>query len=313
MTSTRTRARTAWLAVARAGTAMCGSMLLLTVISAARGTDPSALAAATSRGAVTFSTGAGPATSGGSANFTMLLPSGAACAGGGPAGYKWETFLLSGSIDIGALTWGANGPNPVTGALVTSMYSADSEQVTSRFPGTNPLGIISGIPQLSLANTVSSLPVGTYRIGIACTFGGATQDYWSSNLAVTANTGDTPLGITWTVSAAPTTTTTTTTTTTAATTTTTAATTTTVKPTTTTTVAGATTTVAATTTAAPTTTSSVASGGAGINTGSGAGSIPATGTSSSVPLVVWGFLTLVFGRMVVLLARPIRVVPVDRR
>ena len=189
----------------------------------------------------------------------------------------------------------------MTGALVTSMYSADGEQVTSKYPGTNPLGIISGVPQLSLANTVSSLPVGTYRIGIACTFGGATQDYWSSNLAVTANTGDTPLGITWTVSEAPPTTTTTTA---ATTTTTTAATTTTVR---------ATTTTAAVSTTAGVATTSVASGGAGINSGYGTGSIPATGTSSSIPLVVWGLLTLVFGRMAILLARPIRVVEEPRR
>lgn len=304
MMSRRPTRRTAFL-VARAGAVLCAAMFVVSLVSAVAGGDRPVSAAGTLRGAVTLSNGTGVITTGGSGAFTMALPAGAACQGGGPAGYRWETFVASAAVDPGSLTWNI-GPNPVAGSVVSSLYNVDGEQVATKFPATNPLGLISGIPQISLPNLQTTLTPGTYRIGVACTFAGATQDFWSSTLTVTANATDTPLGIAWTASAsAPTTTTTTTPTTTIApTTTTTPATTTTVKPTTTTT-AATTTTTAATATTAVTTTTAVASSGGGI--------IPVTGTSSSIPMAVWGVLALVFGRMAVLLARPVRVAPVGRR
>lgn len=300
----RTAARSAL-----AGTLLCAAMLVLSIASAIGGTERTAQAAGTLRGSPAFSNQSGVITTGGSGSFTMSLPAGSACQGGGPAGYRWETFLVSDSVDVGALTWNI-GPNPVGGAVVTSLYNPDGEQIATKFPATNPVGLISGIPQISLPNVQVVLAPAVYKIGVACTFGGATQDYWSSTFTIAANGADTPLGIAWTASA-PTTPTTTTTTAAATTTTAAGATTTTVSGATTTTVRSTTTTAAATTTAAPTTI--VSSGGGGFNNGSGGSSIPVTGTSSSIPMVVWGLLTIVFGRMAILLARPIRVAPVGRR
>lgn len=62
-------------------------------------------------------------------------------------------------------------------------------------------------------------------------------------------------------------------------------------------------TVAPTTTVVPTTTITIVGSG---------GPAPATGPSSGVPVVVWGLLLLVFGRMAMLLAKPVTVVT-DRR
>jgi hypothetical protein len=38
-----------------------------------------------------------------------------------------------------------------------------------------------------------------------------------------------------------------------------------------------------------------------------------TGPSHTVQIVVWALLVLVFGRMAVLMARPVRVIPPSRR
>jgi hypothetical protein len=311
------RARRAALAFARAGAILSLAMIVLSV--AQLGADPAAEAVGTRQGAITFRDTSGPITSGGSDPFIVGLPAGAACQGSGSEGYRWETFLVSGSVDPGALTW-ALGPNPVSGSVVTSMFSADGDAVNSKFPAGNPTGLISNIPQLSFPNTVASLPPGTYEIGIACTFEEETEEYWSTELAVTADPTDSPLGIAWTAqaSAATTTTTAATTTTTAAATTTTrpGATTTTVAGATTTTVAGATTTTVAgattTTVAGATTTAFVASGAGGFSGGGSGGALPRTGTASSWPVVVWGALLLAFGRMSVLMARPVRVLPPKR-
>jgi hypothetical protein len=293
-------ARRRHLLMARAAAVLCLAMFLVTALQMAR--DEAVVSAAgTLQGPVSFRNDAGAITTGGSAAFTLTLPTGAACSGAGSAGYRWETFLVAATVDPGAITWGL-GPAPSTSPLVTAVYSADGEQVSSKFPAGNPAGLISGIPQLSLSNTVSTgqLAVGSsYQIGIACTLNNQTEKWWATTLAITANTADTPLGIRWTVGAPPTSTTTTTSTTVAPTTT--------VRPTTTTT-AGTTT----TTTAASTTTTSVASSAATTTTAVSSGSgIPNTGTRTWV-LAGWGLAALFFGRIALLMSRPIRVLPPKR-
>jgi hypothetical protein len=344
--------------LARAGMVLSAVMLVLSIVSMAGGYDRPASAAGVSRGTLTIRDAVGAITGGGSGPFTPGVPTGSACQGSGSSGYIWQTFLAAGSVSVASLTFGPDGPNPVGTALVTPLYSVDGEAVVSRFPSANPVGLISGIPQVSFSQTVGALPAGSYNIGVACSFGGAMQDYWSITISVTANPADSPLGIAWsstptspattstttvaptttTTTVAPTTTTTTvaptTTTTTVAPTTTTTSTTTTVASTTTsTTVKPTTTTVAPTTTSttvkpttttvAPTTTSTtvqpattttiVGSGGPvpTLPPGSG-GTLPATGSSSALPVIVWGVLLLVFGRMAMLLAKPVTVVT-DRR
>jgi hypothetical protein len=327
--------------LARAGMVLSAVMLVLSIVSMAGGYDRPASAAGVSRGTLTIRDAVGAITGGGSGPFTPGVPTGSACQGSGSSGYIWQTFLAAGSVSVASLTFGPDGPNPVGTALVTPLYSVDGEAVVSRFPSANPVGLISGIPQVSFSQTVGALPAGSYNIGVACSFGGAMQDYWSITISVTANPADSPLGIAWsstptspattsTTTVAPTTTTTTvaptttttvaptTTTTTVAPTTTTTSTTTTVASTTTsTTVKPTTTTVAPTTTSTtvqPATTTTIVGSGGPVPTlppGSG-GTLPATGSSSALPVIVWGLLLLVFGRMAMLLAKPVTVVT-DRR
>jgi len=138
-------------------------------------------AAAARQGEVLFN--GGSTTSGGSATVSLGVPTGAACQGSGPSGYRWETFLVSEGVEVAALTF-SSGPNSVSGELVVPLYDLNLLQVSTKFPASSPLGLISGVPAISLSNTVdgnglASLPLGTYQLGIACTFGGAVEEYWS--------------------------------------------------------------------------------------------------------------------------------------
>ena len=301
---------------ARAVTAVSAAMLALNVFGVFNAA-PSAAAAGTSNGAVSFSDGTNPITGGGSANFNIVLPGTAACPGSGADGYRWQGFIVAASVDPGALVFGA-GPQPVGDSFVSSLVSSTGQFLRNQFPAAEPVGLISGIPAVTFSSlTVPGvLPVGSYKVGIACTRTQQTLTYWSTTINVTQNNGDSPAKIAWSVQATPPPTTVAPTTvapTTVAPTTvapTTVAPTTTIRPTTTT-VAGATTTTVAgattTTVAGGVTTTSVASGGPTTTLGGG-GSLPNTG-SSPTPTVVWGILLLVFGRMAMLLAKPVRVLP----
>ncbi|MSV79184.1 MAG: hypothetical protein F2868_00810 [Actinobacteria bacterium] len=260
---------------ARLGTAFASVMLAISVVGVTAGVAGRTYASGTPTGAVSFIDGNGPTITGGSGAFTMQLPSGAHCQGSGASGYRWESFIVSASVDPATLTW-ADGPNAVAGALVSRLYSTIGDPVSTKQPSNSPLGLISGIPETSLGGTLASLPVGDYKIGIACQFSGATQEFWVATITVTANVQDTPLGIQWDI-AAPTTTTTT-------------------APTTTAPVTTAAATV--TTVAIITTTTAVDS----------SGQVPVTGTNPAV-VAMWALLVLVMGRMALLSGRRVKVLP----
>ncbi len=261
---------------ARLGTAFASVMLAISVVGVAAGVAGRTYAAGTPSGAVSFIDGAGPATTGGSGAFTMQLPAGAACQGSGASGYRWESFIVSATVDPATLTW-ADGPNPISGALVSRLYSTIGDPVSTKQPGSSPLGLISNIPQTSLGGTLGSLPVGDYKIGIACQLSGATQEFWVANITVTANAQDTPLGIQWDIAA----------------------------PTTTTTTTAPTTTAPVTTAVTTTTTVAVITATTTVDSG---GQVPSTGTNTAV-IAMWALLVLVMGRMALLSGRRVKVLP----
>lgn len=307
------------LHVARAGTVISAFMLVFGV--AATHVGPAAAAIAESGTVRIANETGGPLSSGGSATvFAMTPPSGAACpgSGAGTPSYRWQTFFVAASVDASALAY-ASGPKPVAGgAFVSPMYdSAGSNPVTNQNPSASPLGLISGIPTVSFsAFSPGNVAPGDYKIGFACTLAGATVSFWSTTVTVVTDTADAPARFTWTVAAV------------SAATTTTAAATTTMRAATSTTRAATSTTGATTTTHAPTTTSvagsttTIAVTGTGSTTATAAFSSSATPTTSdtlastgtaSSSLLIWAVLLLVFGRITVLLARPIRVQPHEDR
>ena len=324
------RRRRAARDLARAGAAVSAVMLVVSVAASAGIGDRGADAAAVNAGTLQLQVPSGPTagnvlTSGGSATaFSLTPPDGAACTGDSATdGYRVQSYIVPSSVSPATLTFDSNGPTPnTTGAnlrlpLFATTGTPIIDRTTAVKTGPTSGGLITGMPTINFAVFGSSgptvVPAGNYNVGFACTLGnpGPNQvdKYWNVVLTFAVTPGDSPSGITWTVgSSTPTTTTTAAPTTTAAgaTTTTAAGATTTVEGATTTTAAGAT-----TTTVEGATTTTV-SGDSGSGSGSGGfgdgGTLPTTG-ASPIPVIVWGLLLLVFGRMAILLARPMKVIP----
>lgn len=274
-------------------------------------------AVAAPAGALTIVKGANPGAggllqNGGTATvFALNPPAGAACTGDGPAGYRIQTFIVSSSISVDAMKFDGAGPSPSSlgGPVRVPLFSAGNPVVDLNPALTT--GAIVGVPPFDFAGdglNAAAFPNGTYTMGIACTrdtaAGKVLDKYWSVAITITASTSDLPNGFTWALGGGTPPPATTTTTVAGATTT------------TTTVAGGATTTTAATaTTSVEDTTAStdtsavdttlVDSGAVG---GDGSGGILVSTGSSPVPTAIWGMLLVVFGRMAVLLARPIRVI-----
>lgn len=241
--------------------------------------------AASFEGEVTFADGTGAITSGGSGVFSMGVPSGSACQGSGSAGYRWETFLVSADVDIASLSF-TDGPAPIVGSFVAPLFDLNGNQVSTKFPSASPLGLISGIPAISLPNTVdgrglAGIPAGGYRIGVACRFQTTVQEYWATYLEVTADPADTPLGIIWDAAPEP-------------------------PPSSTSSISSTT-----TTTTTSSTTTSTTEDFATVTTSSDptqSGITPGSGSDTSV-YVVLALIALFTGRAAVLAARRVKVLP----
>jgi hypothetical protein len=326
--------RRRWRDLARAGTVLSAAMLGFSVLSAVTAT---ALPAGT---APTAGQTISPTSGNSETEITLALTSpDNLCPGDTATGnYRWNTYMVPASADPATLTYNSSGPvSPSAEVVARPLYSAlgGSPQVNKNTAIST--GQIVGTSTVSFAVWApGDIAPGTYEIGFACTKAPAlgqpaqTERFWQTTIEITADaaTGG-AAQVSWQVAeAAPTTTiapaaTTTiaggaTTTIPGGTTTIPGGTTTTIAGATTTTIAGATTTTiaGATTTTVfasggPTTTfpSGTATSGGSSSVGSGSTSIPVTGPSSTVRIVVWALLLLVFGRMAVLLARPVRVLP----
>jgi LPXTG-motif cell wall-anchored protein len=239
--------------------------------------------------------------------LTLTAPNNT-CPGDGLAGFRWSTFMVPASVDAATLTWNASGPVPPAG--VTAAYPLFSSTGSPQIQKTPSIGdaLITGVPAFYKFAEISTLsvPNGDYKIGYACHKSGQTERYWQTLITVS---GSTATGFNFAVSTPPVTTTTVAPTTVAPTTTAAAATTTTIRPTTT------------TTTVAGATTTSVAAGGPTTSIASGStipfttlpATLPNTGQDRTGWFIVWGSLLLVFGRIALLLARPVRIAPPKSR
>jgi hypothetical protein len=261
-----------------------------------------------------------PLTAGGSSTaFALAPPAGASCTGdSATGGYRVQSYIVPGNVDPSTLTFDSGGPIPqATGAnLRLPLFGAvggspfiDQTTAVATTPGSG--GLLTGLPPFSFAafgtDGPAFVPPGTYNIGFACTLGAASatqQDkFWNVRLTFATDPTDVPSGITWTVAApapppSPTSTTTTTSPTSPTSTTTTLA----VPPSST-----SSTTPTTVRSSSTSSTAAVQSQGA-ASTGSGSSSLVSTG-SSSLPIVWWAILLLVFGRMAILIGRRLHVAP----
>jgi len=239
---------------------------------------------------------------------TTAVNEAAACTGDSAnGGYRIQSYIVPRNVGLDTLKFDDNGPVPVAGQFRSTMYGATSSQdsytnqlTAQAIPAPGPGFVVQPLPSFDFAvYSPGGFPLtpGDYNVGIACTLGppsSATQldKYWNAAMKLTADaTEPGPAKVRWTVTAADTTTTTTTSTT---------------------SVSGSSTTSTTATSGSSTTSSTVAGSGStggsgdGTNavaaTASGAKDLPKTG-GSFVPLVIWAFLLLCFGRAAVLLGR----------
>jgi hypothetical protein len=247
-------------------------------------------------------------------SLTLATPNNV-CPGDTATGnFRWNTYMVPESVDPATLTYNASGPiAPSAGVFTQPLYSSltGAPQVNKNTAVTT--GQIVGTQTVNFAVfTPGQIPPGTYEIGYACSKAGQTERYWSTRITVTASPTGGPAQITWAVATTPPVTTTTTTTAPTTTTTTTPPAT-----TTTTTVAGSTTT--STTSPGSTTTSTTTPGSTTttllpttttirpitipITVGP---SLPATGSPTWRPFIIWALVVFLVGRTVMLIARPVR-------
>ena len=262
--------------------------------------------------------------------FQLSLPSvGGACPGSAVTtpDYLWQTFFADAGVDVSQLHYGATGPIAVTGHYVRALFDTSDTRLSNQNPSTDPVGVIGSTPTLTFTRYESSPPAqGDYTLGVACSTGGTTAVYWTAVITVTPGANG---AFTWSVksdgrAAVATTTTTIASTSTTSRPTTTTATATTLNNGTSTTLFGSTTTAGGTSSPSSTSVSSAAPLGATTTTSSAGLPFNASGTASngarlptsgsnSWPLVIWGGLLLVFGRMAILLGRRPRVLTTKAR
>jgi hypothetical protein len=266
--------------------------------------------------AVTMSGFTTPPTANATTLGTALSLTFRSCPGDGLAGFRWSTFMVPASVDAATLTYNSTGPIAPSGVTFTQpLYSSSGSPQVAKTPAIGDARLTPIPANFSFGALVGfvTVPNGQYKIGYSCTKDGITERYWQTGITVSNSTAT---GFDFVASALPTTTTTTVA----------GSTTTTVAGSTTTTVAGSTTTTVAgatTTTVRPTTTTTALSstttivGAAGPTTTIGFVTLPSyfptTGSSSSGMIAFWAVLLLAFGRISILLARPVRVVTDKRR
>lgn len=194
--------------------ALSGMTALAVVASAASILNPSAaLAAGVSAGPgqVVNPVGGAPLNSGGSAtDFTIKLPTGAACAGdSADGGYRVSSYMVPSTVDPSTLTFDAAGP---VGSGFKPLYDTTGSpyvvQQTAAADTAGGPGPIIGIPAFDYGVwTPGDIAAGAYNIGIACTLGpaGPTQmkEYWNLQKTFSASASDSPAGVTWIVGALP--------------------------------------------------------------------------------------------------------------
>lgn len=337
ITSMPQHRRKLWRNVCAAGAALSAAMFGVSVVGVLSAGALPAGTAPTAGFAIVPSSG----DSATEISFNLTSPNNA-CPGDSATGdFRWQTYMVPASVDAATLTYNSNsGVIPPAGVTFAGpMYAFTGQDPAINGNTAVSTGQIINVPTLGFGVYLpGDVAPGRYKVGFACSKPpapgqpAATERYWQQIIVVTASATGGPAQFTWAVEAPSANTTTTTvapTSTTVAATTTTVAratTTTTAATTTTTTVVGATTTT--TTVAGATTTTALASGGPTTTiAGSGTSSFPATGSGSSggfttgsggalpitgrdeLPVIVWGILLVVFGRMAVLLARPVKVIP----
>jgi hypothetical protein len=145
--------------------------------------------------------------SGGSATqFSVDLPKDSACPGDSENdNWRLQTFIVPADADPAALEYSVIGPTGTKQYAIYDIFTApvvDQLTVPNGEPG-KP-GRTTPFPPMSFAVfPPGEIPAGTYRIGVACTWFGATADYWDTEIVIADEPKDEPAQLTWRLPSAP--------------------------------------------------------------------------------------------------------------
>lgn len=138
----------------------------------------------------------------GTTSFLVRVPDGAVCPGDSfNDQWRIQSFMVPATDDIGALSYGVIGPE---GPQQLALFGADAAAssfaniLTPANAVAGQPGRINTPPPFSLAVAAGELvPSGSYRIGIACTYFGATALYWDTEIEVTQAADGEPSELSW--------------------------------------------------------------------------------------------------------------------
>ena len=140
--------------------------------------------------------------------FTVRPPAGATCPGDS-ANDQWrvQSFIIPSTDDPAQIQYGAIGPEPVGNGRY-ALFEVNTEpfvhQLTVRNPVAGMPGVIAAVPPLSFEVIAGQhIPGGTYRMGIACTYFGATALYWDTDVVLTEGTDNKVGSFRWRLASEP--------------------------------------------------------------------------------------------------------------
>jgi len=143
---------------------------------------------------------------GSAAKFSVDLPKGSTCPGDSESdNWRLQTFIVPGSVDPGTLEYSVIGPTGPKQYAIYDVFTAPVvDQLTVPNGGPGEPGRPTPFPPMSFAVfPPGEIPPGTYRIGVACTWFGATADYWDTEIVIAAEPKDAPAQLTWRLPSAP--------------------------------------------------------------------------------------------------------------
>jgi hypothetical protein len=131
--------------------------------------------------------------------FSLRLPAGAVCPGDS-ANDQWrvQSFMIPATDDPVALRYGPIGPEPFDNGRIFALFGTDTvpfvHELLLRNANPGHVGVIPPLPPFSFGVfSQQRIPEGRYRIGLACSYFGATSMYWDTRIVI-SESGDSKLG-----------------------------------------------------------------------------------------------------------------------
>ncbi len=123
--------------------------------------------------------------------YNLAIPALSSCPGDGPAGYRWQTYIVPAATDIATMTWDGSG-NPLGPPFSQALRNPSGTLVRNQLPGIGN-GLIA-IPPAGFSWVGVAPPAGEYNIGIACTKNDGdpvtpvihTEKYFNQKITVTS-------------------------------------------------------------------------------------------------------------------------------